>query len=100
MGTVFQRDYSSLLTCTAMAWTAANLLLVLAAWMLPPAIFGVAAGLAYLYFLVLMFFAVRTVFGTGNGSAAAASIAGTTVTAPNSHPGRCPDDRPGRGSDA
>jgi tetratricopeptide (TPR) repeat protein len=71
LGTVFQRDYSSLLTCSAMAWTAANLLLVLAAWMLPPAIFGVAAGLAYLYFLVLMFFAVRTVFGTGNRSAVA-----------------------------
>jgi tetratricopeptide (TPR) repeat protein len=71
LGTVFQRDYSSLLTCTAMAWTAANLLLVLAAWMLPAAIFGVAAGLAYLYFLVLMFFVVRTVFGTGNRSAVA-----------------------------
>ena len=71
LGTVFQRDYSSLLTCSAMAWTAANLLLVLAAWMLPAAIFGVAAGLAYLYFLVMMFFAVRTVFGTGNRSAVA-----------------------------
>jgi len=71
LGTVFQRDYSSLLTCTAMAWTAANLTLVLAAWVLPAAIFGLAAGLAYLYFLVLMFFAVRTVFGTGNRSATA-----------------------------
>jgi tetratricopeptide (TPR) repeat protein len=71
LGTVFQRDYSSLLTCSAMAWTAANLPLVLAAWALPAAILGLAAGLAYLYFLVLMFFAVRTVFGTGNGSAAA-----------------------------
>src|SRR6202042_481379 len=70
LGTVFQRDYSSLLTCTAMAWTAANLPLVLAAWVLPVAIFRLAAGLAYLYFLVLMFFAVRTVFGTENRSAA------------------------------
>ena len=29
LGTVFQRDYSPLLTCTAMAWSAANLPLVL-----------------------------------------------------------------------
>ena len=71
LGSVFQRDYSSLLTCSAMAWTAANLPLVLAAWVLPAAILGLAAGLAYLYFLVLMFFAVRTVFGTGNRSATA-----------------------------
>jgi tetratricopeptide (TPR) repeat protein len=63
-------DYSSLLTCTAMAWAGANLPLVLAAWVLPAAIFGFAIGAAYLYFLVLMFFAVRTVFGTGNGAAA------------------------------
>jgi tetratricopeptide (TPR) repeat protein len=71
LGTVFQRDYSSLLTCAAMAWTAASLPLVLAAWVLPAAILGLGAGLAYLYFLVLMFFAVRTVFGTGNRSAVA-----------------------------
>jgi tetratricopeptide (TPR) repeat protein len=71
LGTVFQRDYSSLLTCAAMAWTAASLPLVLAAWVLPAAILELGAGLAYLYFLVLMFFAVRTVFGTGNRSAVA-----------------------------
>lgn len=71
LGSVFQRDYSSLLTCTAMAWIAANLPLVLAAWLLPAGILTLAAGLAYLYFVVLMFFAVRTVFGTGNRSAAA-----------------------------
>ena len=65
----FQRDYSPLLTCTAMAWTAANLPLVLAAWLLPARLFPLAGGLACLYFLVLMFFAVRTVFGTGNGIA-------------------------------
>ncbi len=71
LGTVFQRDYSPLLTCTAMAWTAANAPLLLAGRIFPIAIFGVIAGLAYLYFVVLMFFAVRTVFGTGNGTAAA-----------------------------
>jgi len=34
-GAVFQRDYSPLLTCAAMAWTAANLPLLVAAWLLP-----------------------------------------------------------------
>jgi len=63
-GSVFQRDYSPLLTCSAMAWTAANLPLVLAAWLLPVSLFAFAAALAYLYFLILMIFAVRTVFGT------------------------------------
>lgn len=52
----FSRDYAALLTCAAMAWTAAQLPVY------PP------ARLAY--FAVLMFFAVRTVFGTGNGAAA------------------------------
>lgn len=69
--TVFHRDYSSLLTCTAMAWTAANLPLMAAAWVLPQPALGPITGLAYLYFAVLMFFAVRTVFGTGNGTAVA-----------------------------
>jgi len=31
-GAVFQRDYSSLLTCTSMAWAAANFPVVVAAW--------------------------------------------------------------------
>ena len=63
---VFRRDYSPLLTCTAMAWAAANLPLWMAGRVVP-AFFYPVAGIAYLYFLVLMFFAVRTVFGTGNG---------------------------------
>jgi tetratricopeptide (TPR) repeat protein len=67
LGAVFQRDYAPLLTCAAMAWAAANLPLALVAW-LP---FGVFLAVpAYLYFAVLMFFAVRTVFGTANGAAA------------------------------
>ncbi len=70
-GAVFQRDYSPLLTCAAMAWTAANGALLVASWLLPAAIFGFLAGFAYLYFAVLMFFAVRTVFETGNWAAAA-----------------------------
>ena len=64
LGSVFQRDYSPLLTCSAMAWAAANLPLALAGWMLPPAVFLILAAVAHVYFLVLMFFAVRTVFGT------------------------------------
>jgi len=71
LGTVFQRDYSPLLTCTAMAWSAANLPLVLASWTAPLSVFAVLAGLAYLYFAVLMFFAVRTVFGAETGIAVA-----------------------------
>lgn len=67
----FQRDYVPLLTCIAMAWAAANLPLAVAERLLPESAFAFAAGLAYLYFLVLVFFAVRTVFGAGNGAAAA-----------------------------
>lgn len=68
----FQRDYSPLLTCTAMAWSAANLPLALAGWTAPPQVVLVLAGLAYLYFAVLMFVAIRTVFGAGNGASVAA----------------------------
>jgi tetratricopeptide (TPR) repeat protein len=67
-GSAFQRDYAPTLTCAAAAWTAANLPLLAVAWFLPR-FFVAAGGLAYLYFAVLIFFAVRTVFGTGNGAA-------------------------------
>ena len=67
----FQRDYSPLLTCTAMAWSAANLPLALAGWSAPPEVVLVGAGLAYLYFAALMFFAIRTVFGAGNSASVA-----------------------------
>jgi tetratricopeptide (TPR) repeat protein len=69
--TSFRRDYSPLLTCSAMAWAAANLPLALAGWTAPPPVFLVLAGLAYLYFAVLMFFAIRTVLGAGSGATAA-----------------------------
>jgi tetratricopeptide (TPR) repeat protein len=68
VGIAFQRDYAPALTCAAAAWTAANLPLVAVAWFVPR-LFVAATGLAYLYFAVLIFFAVRTVFGTGNGAA-------------------------------
>jgi len=67
LGMVFRRDYAPLLTCTAMAWTAANLPLWLALRVVPASLFLPIAAVAYVYFLILMFFAVRTVFGVGNG---------------------------------
>ncbi len=63
---VFQRDYSPLLTCSTMAWSAANLPLLAAVWVLPDFIAPYVAGASYLYFAVLMFFAVRTVCGAEN----------------------------------
>jgi tetratricopeptide (TPR) repeat protein len=66
----FQRDYAPLLTCTASACAAASLPLLAIAWF-QPRLFVTASVVASLYFLVLMFFAVRTVFGTGNGAALA-----------------------------
>ncbi len=74
IGTVsvaFERDYTPLLTCTAMAWSAAQLPLLLAAWTAPLPVFLGLAALALGFFLVLMFFAVRSVFGTENGVSAA-----------------------------
>jgi tetratricopeptide (TPR) repeat protein len=71
LGSVFQRDYSPLLTCTAMAWAAANLPPALVAWMLPGPVLLILAAIAQLYFLILMFFVVRTVFGTENWVAVA-----------------------------
>ncbi len=68
--TVFERDYSPLLTCSAMAWSAVNLPLALALRLEPSPVSLALAGAAYLYFAALMFFAVRTVFETDNGIAA------------------------------
>jgi tetratricopeptide (TPR) repeat protein len=67
----FRRDYSPLLTCVAMAWSAANLPLAIAGFAAPPEALLALAGLAYLYFAVLVFFAIRTVFGAGNGASVA-----------------------------
>jgi tetratricopeptide (TPR) repeat protein len=67
---VFVRDYSPLLTCTAMAFAAVNLPLALVARVVPLMVLGVLAAVAYVYFAILMFFAVRTVFGAANWVAA------------------------------
>jgi tetratricopeptide (TPR) repeat protein len=69
-GTEFRRDYSPLMTCASLAWAAVNLPLIPAAWLLPLPALAVVAALAYVYFGVLMFFAVRTVSGVGNPAAA------------------------------
>lgn len=69
----FLREYAPLFTCTAMAWSATNLPVAIVAWLFPPASAWLLylAGAAYLYLLILIFFAVRTVFGAGNGTALA-----------------------------
>jgi len=67
VGVVFQRDYSPLLTCAAMGFAAAEIPLALGA-SLVPAVYLLIAAVPY--FALLMFFAVRTVFGVGNGIAA------------------------------
>jgi tetratricopeptide (TPR) repeat protein len=70
LGIVFQRDYSPLLTCSAMALAAAGVPVALGAWLLPPVLTVYLLGAAGLYFILLMFFAVRSVFGIDNGIAA------------------------------
>lgn len=68
---VLQRDYSSLLTCAAMGWTAIQFPIVLARWISPLPVVQIIGGLSYLYYAALVFFAVRTVFGSSNGTSAA-----------------------------
>jgi tetratricopeptide (TPR) repeat protein len=67
LGGDFRRDYIPVLTCVAAAWTGANIPVVAITWFQPGFYFA-ASGLAFLWFLVLVFFAIRTVFGAGNGS--------------------------------
>jgi tetratricopeptide (TPR) repeat protein len=57
-----------MLTCTALAWSAANVPVAVAGWFAPPVVVLALAGVAYLYFAFLMFAAIRTVFGAGNGA--------------------------------
>jgi len=74
VGAAFQRDYSPLVTCAAMAWAATALPLAAAAWLLPEATLGVLGIAALLYFTLLMFFAARTLFGAASGAAAAMAV--------------------------
>jgi tetratricopeptide (TPR) repeat protein len=73
-GAAFQRDYSPLVTCAAMAWAAAVLPLALLAYAIPEEFLVYAAAAAWLYFAALMFFAVRTLFGVSSGAAVAIVI--------------------------
>src|SRR5262249_22642291 len=63
-GMVLRRDYSAMLTCSAMGMAAAIVPLTAMLYFLPP---PAALGAGTAYFAVLMFFAVRTVLGVGNG---------------------------------
>ena len=65
-GVVFQRDYAPLLTCTALAFAATEIPLAVGAWFVPVVYLIIPA---LLYFALLMFLAVRTVFGVESGVA-------------------------------
>jgi Flp pilus assembly protein TadD len=67
VGMILQRDYSPLLTCVAMALAAVEVPVAGLLQVMPPA---AALGIGVGYFAVLVFFAVRTVFGVPNGTAA------------------------------
>ena len=67
-------DYGSLLTCTAMAWTSAQIPLVAAMILLPVEIWLWLTPLVLGYFALLMYFAVRIVFGMAGGAAIAAVV--------------------------
>jgi tetratricopeptide (TPR) repeat protein len=54
-----------------MAFTAAQLPLLIARWTAPGDVYTIVAVLAAAYFAILMFFAVRTVFGASNRASAA-----------------------------
>jgi len=70
-GMVIQRDYSTLLTCASMAWAATQIPYLILAPMLPLELRLAMLAACIAWFAILMFLAVRTVFGTGNGVAAA-----------------------------
>ena len=70
LGIVFQRDYSPLLTCAAMALAAAEIPLAACSFLLPPVLTLYMLIPAALYFVLLMYFGVLAVFGVDNGVAA------------------------------
>jgi len=66
---MFRRDYAPLLTCTAMAWTAVWLPLALLIRVIRFPLFLLPCCLCWMYFAVLMFLAVRTLFGLSDTAA-------------------------------
>jgi tetratricopeptide (TPR) repeat protein len=71
VGMVFQRDYSPLLTCAAMIWTAAALVFSVGALALPPEALAWLGAAACFYFAALIALAARTLFGISTGAAIA-----------------------------
>src|SRR5262249_24882266 len=69
LATDFRPDYSPLLTCAGMAWTAVSIPLAVALRTTPPDALLVVLGAAFVLASIFMFFAVRTVFGAGTGAA-------------------------------
>jgi len=65
----FQRDYAPLLTCTAMAWAAVTLPVAVLVGVLPVYPLIAIGWLSRSYLAVLVFFAVRTLFGMGDSAA-------------------------------
>ncbi len=66
----YSADYGSLLTCAAMAWSASQIPLIAAFALLPRALWPWFLPPVVLYFVILMFFAVRNIFGMHSGAAA------------------------------
>ena len=80
-GLLLRRDYAVLATCTLMAWAAAHLPFALAGIVMfgsevDPTIYFAMWAASALLFGTFMLFAVRTVFGTSFGVAAAAVALG------------------------
>ena len=67
-------DYGSLLTCAAMGWSAAQLPLIAAMAVVPADIWLWLVPFVLGYFAVLMFFAVRSIFGMGGAGAIASAV--------------------------
>lgn len=67
-------DYGSLLTCAAVAWSAAQIPLIAALLVLPGLLWLWVLPVVFLYFAVLMFFAARNIFGMENGAAVGAVL--------------------------
>jgi hypothetical protein len=62
MGVALQRDYTPMLACVLIAWTAAHLPILPVVWLAPQALY-VARFAALAYFLILSAFAVQAVTG-------------------------------------
>lgn len=62
-------DYGTLLTCAALAWSASQIPVLVLAPLLEPQVRLILLAAAFVYFLFLMFFAVRNIFGLSNGGA-------------------------------